>query len=145
MFKKNDLVEILPGFQDPGDNDFQWVVLEDEDGGRVEISPVDIPMNVRPRYIVLTNQIQHKGKTVRHEAVESEGLNGPGLAWGVTHNGAVVYEAMFREATAMRLAELCDVMPDQGWDEHSTVLAAEGYSLDDPAVVTRKVEVAGRR
>ncbi len=65
MFKKNDLVEILPEFQDPGDNEFQWVVLEDEEKGRVDISPVDIPMDIKPRYTVLTSQIRHKDRCLQ--------------------------------------------------------------------------------
>ena len=80
---------------------------------------------------------------MRHEAFESEGLNGPGLAWGVKHRGFVVYEAMFCPSTAMRLAGLCDVMSDQGWGVHCSVLEDEGYNLDDPAVVTPNVKLRG--
>lgn len=74
-----------------------------------------------------------------HEAFESEGLNGPGVAWGVKcGRGSIVYEAMFPKATALRLSELCDAMPDQGWDDHCTVLEDEGYSLTDPGEVHTK-------
>ncbi|MHB1291864.1 MAG: hypothetical protein ACYCY5_06685, partial [Sulfuricella sp.] len=34
-------VEILPEFQDPGDDGFIWVVLSDEEKGRVDIRPVN--------------------------------------------------------------------------------------------------------
>ncbi len=59
MFKKGDMVEILREFQDAGDDNFQWMVLEDEEKGRVDIMPIDIPMDIKPRYTVQTNQIQH--------------------------------------------------------------------------------------
>jgi len=59
MFKKGDMVEILREFQDAGDDNFQWMVLEDEVKGRVDIMPIDIPMDIKPRYTVQTNQIQH--------------------------------------------------------------------------------------
>lgn len=58
MFKKGDTVEILPEFQDAGDSDFKWVVLEDEEKGRVDICPVDINMRIKPRYTVQTSQIR---------------------------------------------------------------------------------------
>jgi len=40
MFKRDDVVEILTEFQDQGDCTFSWVVLNDEEKGRVDISPV---------------------------------------------------------------------------------------------------------
>ena len=58
MYKKGDRVEILPQFQDAGDSEFTWVVLDDEEKGRVDISPVDIDMRIKPRYTVLTSQIR---------------------------------------------------------------------------------------
>lgn len=72
----------------------------------------------------------------KHEAFESNGLNGPGKAWGV-RQGGVVYEAMFCEATAKRLAVLCDEMPSGDWDAHSQCLQREGFSLEDPCAPTR--------
>ena len=57
-FRKGDRVEILPEFQDAGDSEFAWVVLDDEEKGRVDISPVDIGMRIKPRYTVLTSQIR---------------------------------------------------------------------------------------
>lgn len=58
MFKKGDQVEILPDFQDPGDDGFNWVVLEDEEKGRVDLCPVDINLQIKPRYTVGTHQIR---------------------------------------------------------------------------------------
>jgi len=40
MIKAGDKVTIKPKHQDPGDSDFEWVATEDEDGGRVKVSPV---------------------------------------------------------------------------------------------------------
>jgi len=33
MIKKGDRIRIKPEWQDPGDDKFIWVALEDEDGG----------------------------------------------------------------------------------------------------------------
>jgi hypothetical protein len=59
MFKKGDQVEILPEFQDAGDDEFHWVVLADEEKGRVDICPVNITLRIKPRYTVETHQITH--------------------------------------------------------------------------------------
>ncbi len=48
MFKRGDHVEILEQFRDPGDEDFTWVVVGDEEKGRVEICPIDIQMEIKP-------------------------------------------------------------------------------------------------
>lgn len=58
MFKRGDRVEILPEFQDSGDDQFVWIVLEDEEKGRVDISPIDIKLAIKPKYTLLTNQIK---------------------------------------------------------------------------------------
>jgi len=36
MIKKGDRIRIKPEWQDPGDDKFIWVALEDEDGGEWE-------------------------------------------------------------------------------------------------------------
>ncbi|MDP3866533.1 MAG: hypothetical protein Q8Q75_17700 [Rhodoferax sp.] len=59
MFRRNDVVEILKEFQDPGDSSFTWVVLNDEEMGRVDISPVDINLIIKPTYTLRTEQIKH--------------------------------------------------------------------------------------
>lgn len=58
MFKKGDQVEILAEFQDAGDDEFHWVVLADEEKGRVDICPVDIALRIKPRYTVESHQIR---------------------------------------------------------------------------------------
>jgi hypothetical protein len=60
MFKKGDVVEILPEFQDEGDGEFTWVVLADEEKGRVDICPVDIDMAIKPTYTVETGWVRLK-------------------------------------------------------------------------------------
>lgn len=43
---------ILPEWQDPGDEEFRWAAVEDEDGGRVAISPVDTGLPITPVCVV---------------------------------------------------------------------------------------------
>ena len=52
MLKRGDRVKILEGFNDPGDDDFTWIVQGDEEKGRVDIIPVDIAMQIKPVYAV---------------------------------------------------------------------------------------------
>lgn len=58
MIRKYDVVEILGEFRDPGDEDFTWVALSDEDRGRVDIKPIDHPMRIKPVYTVTVDQIR---------------------------------------------------------------------------------------
>lgn len=58
MFRRNDVVEILKEFQDPGDSNFTWVVLNDEEKGRVDITPIDINLTIKPTYTLRTEQIK---------------------------------------------------------------------------------------
>jgi hypothetical protein len=51
-FVKGDRVRILPEFQDEGDDDFVWVVVGDEEKGRVDISPINTGMNIVPTHTV---------------------------------------------------------------------------------------------
>lgn len=59
-FLRGDAVEILPEFQDDGDDEFLWVVVEDEEKGRVNITPIDIDLSIKPNYVVTVDQIRHK-------------------------------------------------------------------------------------
>lgn len=61
MFKARNIVEILPPFRDEGDEDFTWQVLADEEKDRVDISPVDSPLCIKPIYTVETVQIRLVG------------------------------------------------------------------------------------
>jgi hypothetical protein len=58
-FLKGDIVKILPEFQDSGDDEFTWVVVTDEEKGRVDISAVNSPLTVKPVHIVQTDWIEH--------------------------------------------------------------------------------------
>lgn len=58
MFKHGDIVEILEEFQDPGDNTLTWMVLHDEEKGRVDITPIDIELEIKPTYTLKTDQIK---------------------------------------------------------------------------------------
>jgi hypothetical protein len=59
MFRRDDVVEILKEFQDPGDSSFTWIVLNDEEMGRVDIAPVNINLTIKPTYTLKTEQIKH--------------------------------------------------------------------------------------
>lgn len=61
MFKTGDIVEILPPFRDEGDEDFTWQVLADEEKERVDISPIDSLLRIKPVYTVETAQIRLAG------------------------------------------------------------------------------------
>ncbi len=58
MFKRGDIVEILEEFQDQGDSTFIWIVLHDEEKGRVDITPIDIDLKIKPIYTLKTDQIK---------------------------------------------------------------------------------------
>lgn len=59
MFKRDDVVEILTEFQDRGDSSFTWVVLNDKEKERVDISPVNIGLTIKPIYTLEIEQIRH--------------------------------------------------------------------------------------
>ncbi len=58
-FLKGDIVRILPEFQDAGDDEFTWVVVSDEEKGRLDISAIDSPLTIKPVHIVQTDWIEH--------------------------------------------------------------------------------------
>ncbi len=58
MFKKNDVVEILPEFQDEGDGLFIWICKSNEEKGRIDISPINSGLPIPPIYTVKTNMIK---------------------------------------------------------------------------------------
>ncbi len=47
--KKGDVVRIKPEWQDEGDDEFTWVAVEDEDGGRVLIEVRGTGLFVNPQ------------------------------------------------------------------------------------------------
>jgi hypothetical protein len=58
-FLKGNVVKILPQFQDAGDAEFTWVVLADEEKGRVDISALDSLLKIRPIHTVQVEWIEH--------------------------------------------------------------------------------------
>lgn len=58
-FLKGETVKIRPEFQDDGDDEFTWVVLNDEEKGRVDISAIDSPLTIKPVHTVQTEWIAH--------------------------------------------------------------------------------------
>lgn len=57
-FLKGDIVKIRPAFQDEGDDEFTWVVLNDEEKGRVDISAIDSPMTIKPIHTVQVDWLE---------------------------------------------------------------------------------------
>jgi hypothetical protein len=58
MLTRGDTVRILPQYQDPGDDELIWIVVGDEEKGRVDVSPVSIPMKVKPVYTLEVEQVE---------------------------------------------------------------------------------------
>jgi hypothetical protein len=58
MIRKGQQVWIRPEYQDPGDEDYVWTALEDEDGGRVRIQPQIPGMAILPNQVVGTDMLE---------------------------------------------------------------------------------------
>jgi hypothetical protein len=56
--RKGDRVRIRPEWQDEGDEEFSWIATEDEDGGRVSISPLNSGLSIPPVQRVTTEMIE---------------------------------------------------------------------------------------
>jgi len=69
-----------------------------------------------------------------HEAFKGESLIGDGEAWGVRDASTVVYETMFCERTARRLAQLTTRYPAEDWNAVKVRLELEGFDLSDPGL-----------
>ena len=52
MIKQGQIVEIKEQYQDDGDDQFTWVAVDDEEKGRVTITPTDIALEIKPQYVV---------------------------------------------------------------------------------------------
>lgn len=57
-FQKGDVVEILPQFQDEGDSEYVWTVVDDEEKGRVLISALNSALHIRPIHTVQAEWIK---------------------------------------------------------------------------------------
>jgi hypothetical protein len=58
MIQAKDKVRIKSEYQDNGDDLLVWIALEDEDGGRVRISPINTGLAFPPNQIVRTEMIE---------------------------------------------------------------------------------------
>lgn len=57
QFKTGDVVTIRPEWSDDGDEQFRWVAMEDEDGGRIRIQLMDTGLPLPPNQIVTIDMI----------------------------------------------------------------------------------------
>ena len=59
MYKRGDEVEILPEYQDEGDDQFHWVCVNDEEKGRVDIMILELSnWQIPPIHTVQVHQIR---------------------------------------------------------------------------------------
>lgn len=56
--RKGMKLRIKPEWQDEGDDEFEWIAIEDEDGGRVRISPLGTGLNITPNQVVTTDMVE---------------------------------------------------------------------------------------
>lgn len=56
--RKGDIVNILPAFRDPGDEKFTWVAADDEEKGRVSITPLGTGLAIAPRQTVEARMVE---------------------------------------------------------------------------------------
>lgn len=50
-FNKNDIVRFIPEFED-GEQEFDYVLIEDPDGGRVKVMPINSGLEYPPIQVV---------------------------------------------------------------------------------------------
>ena len=58
MIRKGQPVTIHPAWRDPGDENVQFVALEDEDGGRVLIGALGVLSRFTPSQVVTTDMLE---------------------------------------------------------------------------------------
>jgi hypothetical protein len=75
MIKKGDRIDILPQWQDPGDENYVWVAVEDEEDGKVTISPISMEVAIKPCSTVFSDQV-----LLREAGFVASILKGHGLA-----------------------------------------------------------------
>lgn len=51
--KKNDIVRFIPEYED-GEQEFDYVLIEDPDGGRVKVMPINSGLEFPPSQVVKT-------------------------------------------------------------------------------------------
>jgi hypothetical protein len=60
VIKRGDVVRIKPEWQDPGDEKFTWIALEDESNGRVRIHPEGTGIRFPVNQIVETRMLEER-------------------------------------------------------------------------------------
>jgi hypothetical protein len=63
VIKAKDVIKIKPEYQDEGDDLLVWIALEDEDGGRVRIAPLNTGLKFPPNQVVRTEMIDKAGQS----------------------------------------------------------------------------------
>ena len=58
MIRKGQAVAIRPQWRDPGDENVQFVALEDESGGRVLIGALGVLSHFIPSQVVTTDMLE---------------------------------------------------------------------------------------
>jgi len=58
-FRKGDRVVVKPEWRDVGDDLYEWLVLEDEDGDRVLVQPLIVGLTFTPRFVAQTYMLEH--------------------------------------------------------------------------------------
>lgn len=64
MVRKGDVVEGLPQWRDPGDEQFTWVAMADEEKGRIDVVPADHPLDIKPTSVMRTEWVRVIGTTL---------------------------------------------------------------------------------
>lgn len=57
--KKNDIVRFLPEYED-GENEFDYILLEDPDGDRVKVMPLNTGLEFPPIQVVNVSWLSQK-------------------------------------------------------------------------------------
>jgi len=66
---KGDIVEILEPYRDEGDEKLVWVAVDNEEKGRVSITPISSTMSIKPTYVMNVEHIRLKlGELGRQES-----------------------------------------------------------------------------
>jgi hypothetical protein len=73
--QKGDRIDILPQWQDPGDGNYVWVAIDDEENGKVTISPISMDVAIKPCTTVFSNDV-----VLREAGFVASVLKGQGLA-----------------------------------------------------------------
>lgn len=58
MIKRGDIVKIKPEWQDEGDDVYTWMAMDDEEKGRVMISPIDRPATFPGTSVVRVDMLE---------------------------------------------------------------------------------------